>query len=52
LFPFLIGRIRTIFKEEAINVQVGEFPFLIGRIRTKRGKGTSKRNRNVSIPHR
>ena len=36
MFPFLIGRIRTIIEGEASDGWIA-FPFLIGRIRTKTG---------------
>ena len=36
MFPFLIGRIRTIRKKgKKLKEEKNEFPFLIGRIRTK-----------------
>jgi len=51
MFPFLIGRIRTIEKTEIGSTEIG-FPFLIGRIRTFSKKIEEIKENYVSIPHR
>jgi len=34
MFPFLIGRIRTLHQVKDVHIKIKGFPFLIGRIRT------------------
>jgi len=53
MFPFLIGRIRTVEKTTWYRWLSEGFPFLIGRIRTVNFlDGTIAIGYYVSIPHR
>ena len=51
MFPFLIGRIRTIDDGTNFDLDI-RFPFLIGRIRTKNADALIISACMVSIPHR